>query len=131
MKNEPCVKEIRRAQKAHEATPIGQLEALFAEETRWRRKATIAENKLASVRERINGFALGLVEVKTPAQVLIEYLYTEGKIGEADVPVRLDGKVVGVIKNEKPGWRYYPKGQKQGGDLFPTLSECQRSLEPD
>lgn len=58
---------------------------------------------------------------------MIEYLYTEGK-PDADVKVRLDGKVVGTIKKEIDGWRYYPKGQKVGGDLFKSLSLCQKSL---
>lgn len=57
--------------------------------------------------------------------------------------VLLDGKRVGVIRElydmSKPnhtgkpgpviGYRYHPKGDKTGGDLFPTLAACQHSLE--
>lgn len=41
-----------------------ELDKLLAEESRWKRKATIAQNKLADVRNRINQFAAEAVEVK-------------------------------------------------------------------
>ena len=67
---------------------------------------------------------------------MIEYLYTEGK-PDADVKVRLDGKIVGEIRRELIPfgfaqvhvWRYYPKGQKSCGEDFPSLRACQKSLE--
>jgi len=46
-----------------------------------------------------------------------------------DVMVFLDNKKVGKIKCRSYGYRYYPKGAKTGGELFPTLEECQKSLE--
>lgn len=64
----------------------------------------------------------------------IEYLYTEGR---SDVPigVRLDDKYVGdirpVLSNGEKGWRYFPKGQKTGGDLFKTAQACADSLQDD
>lgn len=61
----------------------------------------------------------------------IEYLYTEGKIGdrETPIPVRYNGKRTGTIKPVDGGWQYYPINHKQGGDVFKTISEVQRSLE--
>ncbi len=47
--------------------------------------------------------------------------------------VKLDGKLVGVIKRSGDdrgyGWRYFPKGDRIGGQVFPTLAACKRSLE--
>lgn len=43
--------------------------------------------------------------------------------------VYLDGKRVGTIKRTDEGYTYYPKGQKTGGETFPTLSKCIKSLE--
>jgi len=48
--------------------------------------------------------------------------------------VVLDGKRVGVIKRIECqdgkfcGWQYFPKGQKEGGEKFKKLSECEESL---
>ena len=58
---------------------------------------------------------------------MIQYLYTEGR-RDANVKVRLDGKIIGEIKREDGGWRYYPSGKKTGGELFTTLQQCQKSL---
>lgn len=44
---------------------------------------------------------------------------------------RLDGKIVGQIRRELDGWKYFPKGQKIGGEAFKDLSACQASLETD
>ncbi len=53
--------------------------------------------------------------------------------------VYLDGKHIGEIREEKGtltgwdqqgiGYRYYPKGQKMGGDLYAFLDTCKKSLE--
>ena len=66
---------------------------------------------------------------------MIEYQYTEGK-PNADVKVRLDGKVIGEIRREvfplpNGGWRYFPKGWKVGGELFSSLGKCQKSLSSE
>lgn len=52
------------------------------------------------------------------------------------VPLRLNqtavflaGKRVGTIDKTFDGWTYTPKGQKESGDTFPTLSLCKQSLE--
>jgi hypothetical protein len=45
------------------------------------------------------------------------------------VSVKLDGRVVGDIREERDGYRYFPRRSKDGGLLFPTLSACKRSLE--
>lgn len=47
----------RQLKKARRNSPFGKLEALLAEESRWKRKRTIAENKLAAVRSNINQLA--------------------------------------------------------------------------
>lgn len=49
------------------------------------------------------------------------------------IRVLLDGKVAGTIRNEHElGYRYIPRaGVKHGGDYFPTLEACKRSLESD
>jgi hypothetical protein len=59
---------------------------------------------------------------------MIEYRYTEGD-RNANVLVRLDGKIVGEIRKEEGVWRYYPKGSKDGGEGFNTLRACLKSLE--
>lgn len=51
-----------------------------------------------------------------------------------EVTVRLDGKVVGKIKQMlSGGFAYFPKGNRGTkslqGDTFDTLEECKRSLE--
>lgn len=63
-----------------------------------------------------------------------------------EIRVLLNGKHVGNIREcyntpksprhtGKPGpvigYRYYPKGDKTGGDLYPTLRACELSLESD
>ena len=59
---------------------------------------------------------------------MIEYQYTEGK-WDIPIKVRIDGVIIGEIKPIKKGWQYFPNGQKEGGDIFETLLECQKSLE--
>ena len=43
--------------------------------------------------------------------------------------VFLEGKKVGEIKKVVGGWQYFPKGSKQGGDIFKKISECEDSLK--
>lgn len=62
--------------------------------------------------------------------MMIEYEYTEGR-HDAPVRVRLDGKIVGTIQPVLNGWRYYPKGSKEGGQAYSTIGEVQRSLEDE
>lgn len=47
------------------------------------------------------------------------------------IRVLLNGKAVGTIRNDyQLGYRYVPRaGVKHGGDYFPTLEACKRSLE--
>jgi hypothetical protein len=47
---------------------------------------------------------------------------------QGKVTVKLDGKLVGEIRQEADGFRYFPKGQKTGGELFSTLPACKKSL---
>lgn len=62
---------------------------------------------------------------------MIEYLYTEGKIGDRNtpIPVRYCGKRVGTIKPVEGGWQYFPINTKQGGQVFNTFQQVQKSLE--
>ncbi len=62
---------------------------------------------------------------------MIEYLYTEGKIGDRNtpIPVKFDGKKVGTIKPVEGGWQYFPLNHKQGGEIYPTIQLVQKSLE--
>jgi len=43
--------------------------------------------------------------------------------------VFLDKHKAGVIKKTSEGFQYFPNKAKTGGDIFPTLEECQASLE--
>lgn len=60
-KKDPLVAATRKARLAEHrryvTTNQYSLDQLLAEETRWRRKATIAQNKLAWIRMRINDLA--------------------------------------------------------------------------
>lgn len=52
------ITDLRRAAKrAYNGTVVAELRELLAEESRWQRKATIARNKIASARLRINKLA--------------------------------------------------------------------------
>jgi hypothetical protein len=64
---------------------------------------------------------------------MIEYLYTEGKIGDRNtpIPVKYLGKLVGKIKPVEGGWQYFPLNHKQGGEIYPTIQSVQKSLEFD
>ena len=42
--------------------------------------------------------------------------------------VKLEGKVVGTIKEVKSGWQYFPKGSKTGGEIFTSKFTCMHSL---
>ena len=59
---------------------------------------------------------------------MLEYLYIEGQRAPYPIKVRLDGKFIGTIQPEDGGFRYYPDGQKVGGDLYATVTLCQKSL---
>lgn len=59
-RQDPLVKAMRKTYKASELFAVDQL---LAEQSRWQRKRTIAENKLADVRRRIDD---KLKELATP-----------------------------------------------------------------
>jgi len=50
---------------------------------------------------------------------------------ETKILVRFNkgGKIIGEILECSDGFFYKPKGVKNGGDVFPTLSLCKLSLE--
>lgn len=45
--------------------------------------------------------------------------------------VRLEGKIVGEIRSVATGFQYFPKGQKKGGDIFPTIGKVIQSIVND
>jgi hypothetical protein len=51
--------------------------------------------------------------------------------GEGKYSVYLDGKLVGHIKCLHGCYQYFPKGHKDGGEVFTTMEACKRSLEQD
>lgn len=51
--------------------------------------------------------------------------------GFSDVTVRLDGKVVGEIRKVTDGWQYFPRGQRKGGVVFPTLDAVKKDIIGD
>lgn len=69
--------------------------------------------------------------VSTGAQHMPKITYVE----EHKVKVYFNSKLVGTIRKElsadgkSEGYRYYPKGDKVGGDLFFSLTRCKHSLE--
>lgn len=42
--------------------------------------------------------------------------------------ISVEKKTVGHIVYDAEGYQYFPKGQTEGGDNFPTLHECMKSL---
>lgn len=61
---------------------------------------------------------------------MIEYLYKEGEKSCEKEPlkVRLDGKICGEIRKSTGGYQYFPKNQKTGGEILPTVADVQKSL---
>ena len=61
----------------------------------------------------------------------IEYLYQEGvrPCTKEPLKVRLDGRICGEIRKVDNSFQYFPKGKKIGGDIFPTITQVQKSLK--
>jgi hypothetical protein len=49
----------------------------------------------------------------------------------AGIPVKLDGRRVGTIRNVRDGWQYQPTGSRHMGEVFLTVNECKRSIEAE
>ena len=47
---------------------------------------------------------------------------------DTNISVFLDNKHVGVIKNVSGGYQYFPKGKKNGGDVFTSVKDVKDSL---
>lgn len=73
---DPLARTIARARKGN---AVDRLAKLLEEESRWKRKQTIANNKLADVRSRLNQFA---IEVATKFAVDIAV----GNVKEVEKP---------------------------------------------
>lgn len=52
-------------------------------------------------------------------------------IGPDAYTVKLGGRTVGRIVQAVAGFRYFPKGGRDGGAIYATLKECKQSLEED
>jgi hypothetical protein len=61
---------------------------------------------------------------------MLEYLYREGEepCSVEPLKVRLDGIIVGAIRKVKSGYQYFPKGCREGGPVFKSVTAVQRSL---
>lgn len=64
---------------------------------------------------------------------MIEYLYQNGvkPCEKEPLKVRIDNKICGEIRKVTGGYQYFPKGQKNGGDVFLTVNDVQKSLSND
>lgn len=51
---------------------------------------------------------------------MITYEYTE--------TVKLDGKIIGHIKQKDNGFAYFPKGSKNSGEVFSSVDKVKLSL---
>jgi hypothetical protein len=63
--------------------------------------------------------------------MIIEYAYGTDKNGKTIVTVKLEKKIVGAIKPVESGFKYFPKGQKTGGEKFETIAQVMNSLAFD
>lgn len=48
-----------------------------------------------------------------------------------ETTVYLLTRVVGHIRRDGDGWRYYPKGSRIKGEIFASVNAVKRSLETD
>lgn len=49
-------------------------------------------------------------------------------IEKTTLTVKLEGKIVGHIKQVAGGYQYFPKGNKYGGEIFASKIDCMNSL---
>lgn len=56
--------------------------------------------------------------------------YQQNRKTGAEV-VKLDGRVIGEIRPVSGGYQYFPKGQKTGGTVWPSITGCKRDIEGD
>jgi hypothetical protein len=50
-------------------------------------------------------------------------------MSETSITVFLDKKIAGHIKKVEGGFQYFPKGQKQGGEIMSSVFKVKVSLE--
>jgi len=72
----------KQVRKAYLSTAVGKMDKLFAEERRWKRKMTLAQNKLASARRRINDYAMNLAEDALERARVLESEFGPDKKGD-------------------------------------------------
>lgn len=53
------------------------------------------------------------------------------KDGPDETTVYLLKRVIGHIRRDGDGWRYYPKGSRIKGESFANINAVKRSLEAD
>jgi len=61
-KTDPLVASVKRVRREWRKTPPGKLQSLLDEQSKWKRRQTIADNKLAQVRKEIECLARELAE---------------------------------------------------------------------
>ena len=57
---------------------------------------------------------------------MIEYLYTEGEKACETEPLKV--RRAGEIRKVKGGYQYFPKGEREGGEIFASVVAVQKSL---
>ena len=71
----------------------------------------------------------------TSLSVYLDGKYTGAIKGVGVVEERNGGdlKLIGIVKRKEDisGWQYFPKGQKEGGEVFKTVSDAMQSLEDE
>ena len=81
---------------------------------------------------------LGATQIRSTRNASIVYefalrdLQEDASKPKGPVVVILDGKIVGKIRPvDEGGYAYQPKNAGVAGETFPTLRECQKSLETE
>jgi hypothetical protein len=60
VKGDPLVSAVRKTRAEFKKTPLGRLQSLFSERIKWKRRATIARNKLEQNQAEIDSLAEAL-----------------------------------------------------------------------
>lgn len=55
--NDPLARALRKTNREFEKTPLGRLQALWKERSKWMRRETIARNKLQAIEARLDSLA--------------------------------------------------------------------------
>lgn len=50
---------------------------------------------------------------------------------DKQMKVKLEGRLIGRVKQVGEGYQYFPSGKKTGGDVFTKIQDCINSLISD